>query len=296
MSSNLYQKCRFNLNYAHEEHIQNNLESMRWDELVSLKRKLYNHVKELTNNIIEIERNQFRFINENIHKEKNILNNLVQRSKQTRTETHTNNSQLFSLSEKISQSKNFLGRMEDRIPSEKEEELIQTLQINQKILDNKEYKNERQRNEILTFVKDVSMKIEAIKAVKTIKDQLLGFKTESDNISKSLRMLDEERISLQTKIAEINNNLDRLFDSKRRLSSDHEKYLNEYNETITQLDKINARLNLMSEMRQKQRQEYGHGLPDDALFRVKETAKKKLESGSKLTFEELKLLYSEKGQ
>lgn len=269
---------------------------MRWDELVSLKRKLYNHVKELTNNIIDIERNQFRFINENIHKEKNILNNLVQRSKQTRTETHTNNSQLFSLSEKISQSKNFLGMMEDRIPSEKEEELIRTLQINQKILDNKEYKNERQRNEILTFVKDVSMKIEAIKAVKTIKDQLLGFKTESDNISKSLRMLDEERISLQTKIAEINNNIDKLFDSKRRLSSDHEKYLNEYNETITQLDKINARLNLMSEMRQKQRQEYGHGLPDDALFRVKETAKKKLESGSKLTFEELKLLYSEKGQ
>jgi uncharacterized coiled-coil DUF342 family protein len=296
MSSNLYLKCRFNLNDVHEEHIQNNLESMRWDELVSLKRKLYNHVKELTNHIIEIERNQFRFINENIHKEKNILNNLVQRSKQTRTETQTNNSQLFSLSEKISQSKNFLGMMEDRIPSEKEEELIRTLQFNQRILNNKEYKNERQRNEILTLVKDVSMKIEAIKAVKTIKDQLLGFKTETDNINKSLRMLDEERISLQTKIAEINNNLDRLFDSKRRLSSDHEKYLNEYNETITQLDKINARLNLMSEMRQKQRQEYGHGLPDDALFRVKETAKKKLESGSKLTFEELKLLYSEKGQ
>jgi uncharacterized coiled-coil DUF342 family protein len=296
MSSNLYLKCRFNLNDVHEEHIQNNLESMRWDELVSLKRKLYNHIKELTNHIIEIERNQFRFINENIHKEKNILNNLVQRSKQTRTETQTNNSQLFSLSEKISQSKNFLGMMEDRIPSEKEEELIRTLQFNQKILDNKEYTNERQRNEILTLVKDVSMKIEAIKAVKTIKDQLLGFKTETDNINKSLRMLDEERISLQTKIAEINNNLDRLFDSKRRLSSDHEKYLNEYNETITQLDKINARLNLMSEMRQKQRQEYGHGLPDDALFRVKETAKKKLESGSKLTFEELKLLYSEKGQ
>jgi uncharacterized coiled-coil DUF342 family protein len=52
----------------------------------------------------------------------------------------------------------------------------------------------------------------------------------------------------------------------------------------------------MAEMRQKQRQEYGHGVPNDALFRVKETAKKKLESGSKLTFEELKLLYSEKGQ
>jgi uncharacterized coiled-coil DUF342 family protein len=58
---------------------------------------------------------------------------------------------------------------------------------------------------------------------------------------------------------------------------------------------INARLNIMAEMRKKQRQEYGQGLPNDALFKVKETAKKKLESGSKLSFEELKLLYSEKG-
>src|SRR5918912_4039617 len=199
--------CQFNLNDTHEDHIHNNLESMRWDELVSLKRKLYSHVKELRNNMIDIERSQLRSINENIHKEKNILNNLVQRSKQVRTEIQTNNSQLFSLSEKISQSKNFLGMMEYRIPSEKEEELIQILQFNQKLLDNKEYKNERQRNEMLTLVKDVSMKIEAIKAVKTIKDQLSRFRTESDNISKSLRILDEEQISLQTKIAEINNNL-----------------------------------------------------------------------------------------
>jgi uncharacterized coiled-coil DUF342 family protein len=284
------------LNDAYEGHIHNNLESLGWDELVSLKRKLYSHIKELTNNIIDIERNQLRFVNENIHKERNVLNNLIQRSKQIRTEIQTNNSQLFSLSEKISQSKNFLGMMEYRIPSEKEEELIQILQFNQKLLEDKEYKNERQRNDTLTLVKDASMKIEAIKAVKTIKDQLARFRTESDNISKSLRILDEDQISLQTKIAESNNNLDRFFDSKRHLSSDHEKYLNEYNETIIQLDRINARLNVMAEMRQKQRQEYGHGLPDDALFKVKETAKKKLESGSKLTFEELKLLYSEKGQ
>ena len=284
------------MNDVHEGHIHNNLESLGWNGLISLKRKLYGQIKELTNNIIDIERNQLRFVNGNIYKEKNVLTNLIQRSKQIRTEIQTNNSQLFSLSEKISQSKNFLGMMEYRIPSEKEEELIQILQFNQKLLDNKEYKNERQRNGILTSVKDVSMKIEAIKAVKTIKDQLSRFRTESDNISKSLRILDEEQISLQTKIAEINNNLDRLFDAKRHLASDHEKHLNEYNETIIQLDRINTRLNVMAEMRQKQRQEYGHGLPDDALFKVKETAKKKLESGSKLTFEELKLLYSDKGQ
>jgi uncharacterized coiled-coil DUF342 family protein len=70
----------------------------------------------------------------------------------------------------------------------------------------------------------------------------------------------------------------------------------EYDRIISQLDIVNARLNVMAEMRERQRQEYGRGLPNDALFKVKETAKKKLESGSKLSFDELKLLYGEKNE
>jgi uncharacterized coiled-coil DUF342 family protein len=273
-----------------------NLESLGWDELVSIKRRLSGHIKELTNNLIDVERDQFRSINDSIHKEKNILNGLLQRSKQIRTEIQNNNSQLFSVSEKISQSKNFLGMMEYRMPAEKEDRLLQILQSNQELLDLKRYRNEREKNEILTLVKDASMKLEAIKAIRIIRDQLSGLGSESVTISKSLKLLEEELQTVQMKIAESNNLINSLFDSKRRLSADREKYLNKYNETAAGLEKVNARLNLMSEMREKQRQEYGHGLPSDALFKVKETAKKKLESGSKLSFDELKLLYSEKGQ
>ncbi len=53
-------------------------------------------------------------------------------------------------------------------------------------------------------------------------------------------------------------------------------------------------LDAMSEMRRKQRKEYGYLLQSDALFKVKEEAEKKLRSGSKLSLEELKLLYGEK--
>jgi len=280
---------------AYDDRIRN-LESLGWDELVSIKRRLSGHIKELTNNLIDVERDQFRSINDSIHKEKNILNGLLQRSKQIRTEIQNNNSQLFSVSEKISQSKNFLGMMEYRMPAEKEDRLLQILQSNQELLDLKRYRNEREKNEILTLVKDASMKLEAIKAIRIIRDQLSGLGSESETISKSLKLLEEELQTVQMKIAESNNSIDSLFDSKRRLSADREKYLNKYNETAAGLEKVNARLNLMSEMREKQRQEYGHGLPSDALFKVKETAKKKLESGSKLSFDELKLLYSEKGQ
>jgi hypothetical protein len=185
--------------------------------------------------------------------------------------------------------------MESRVPSEKEEDLLQIIQANQILIDQKNYKKEREKDEILTSTKEASMKIEAIKAIRTIKEQSLQFGLQSKNINKSLKLLDEELRSIQTKIAECNSRMDILFDSKRQLAADHEMYLKKYNETITQLDMINARLNIMAEMRKKQRQEYGQGLPNDALFKVKETAKKKLESGSKLSFEELKLLYSEKG-
>ena len=280
---------------AYDDRIRN-LESLGWDELVSIKRRLSGHIKELTNNLIDVERDQFRSINDSIHKEKNILNGLLQRSKQIRTEIQNNNSQLFSVSEKISQSKNFLGMMEYRLPAEKEDRLLQILQSNQELLDLKRYRNEREKNEILTLVKDASMKLEAIKAIRIIRDQLSGLGSESETISKSLKLLEEELQTVQMKIAESNSSINSLFDSKRRLSADREKYLNKYNETAAGLEKVNARLNLMSEMREKQRQEYGHGLPSDALFKVKETAKKKLESGSKLSFDELKLLYSEKGQ
>lgn len=281
---------------AYDDRIRN-LESLGWDELVSIKRRLSGHIKELTNSLMDVvERDQFRSINDSIHKEKNILNGLLQRSKQIRTEIQNNNSQLFSVSEKISQSKNFLGMMEYRLPAEKEDRLLQILQSNQELLDLKRYRNEREKNEILTLVKDASMKLEAIKAIRIIRDQLSGLGSESETISKSLKLLEEELQTVQMKIAESNNSIDSLFDSKRRLSADREKYLNKYNETAAGLEKVNARLNLMSEMREKQRQEYGHGLPSDALFKVKETAKKKLESGSKLSFDELKLLYSEKGQ
>jgi len=280
---------------AYDDRIRN-LESLGWDELVSIKRRLSGHIKELTNNLIDVERDQFRSINDSIHKEKNILNGLLQRSKQIRTEIQNSNSQLFSVSEKISQSKNFLGMMEYRMPAEKEDRLLQILQSNQELLDLKRYRNEREKNEILTLVKDASMKLEAIKAIRIIRDQLSGLGSESETISKSLKLLEEELQTVQMKIAESNSSINSLFDSKRRLSADREKYLNKYNETAAGLEKVNARLNLMSEMREKQRQEYGHGLPSDALFKVKETAKKKLESGSKLSFDELKLLYSEKGQ
>ncbi|MEW6605263.1 MAG: hypothetical protein AB1351_11340 [Thermoproteota archaeon] len=270
------------------------LQSLGWDELVAMKRKLAGELKDLTDKIVEIDRNQLRSLTDTIREKRSALDTHTERLRQIRQEVDKHNAELLAVSEKISQSKNFLSLMEARLPAEKEEDLQATVQKNQTLLQSKNYKSEREKNDILSRVKEASMKIEAIKATRTIKDQFSQLTQESTRISNVIRQLDEERDSLRTKVAEINGELDKLYDAKRRLAPERDLHLGKYGEIAKRFDAINTRLDAMSAMRKKQREEYGYGLPSDALFKVKEEARKKLESGSKLSFEELKLLYGEK--
>lgn len=276
-----------------DQNLSSRIESLGWDDLVNLKRRLSGRVKELSEKIIDIERNRFRSINNNIHVEKNNLNNLLERTKQIRYEVQSKNSQLLSISEKISQSKDFLSMMESRVSSDVEGNLFQSLDMLQKALDEKRYKSLREKNEILSSIKETQMKIEALKAVRVIKDQMREYDKESENLRNSLKLLDEEHRLLQQKISEVNNIIGHLFDLKRQLPAEREIYLKEYNEDLLQLEKINGRLDYMASMRKRQREEYGNALPKDTLFKLKEEAKKKMDSGSKLSLEELKLLFGD---
>jgi uncharacterized coiled-coil DUF342 family protein len=217
-----------------------------------------------------------------------------ERSKQIKGKVDKHNSDLLAVSEKIAQSKNFLSMMEARLPTETEEELAAIMSANQALIDEKKFKGEREKGEILSKVKDASMKMEAIKATRMIKEQYAQLLQESANIGTAVKSLNDERDLLRAKAAEANSALDYLYDSKRALAAERDKSLAAYETTIKQFDALNARLDEMSAMRKRQREEYGYDLPSDALFKVKETARKKLESGSKLSFDELKLLYSEK--
>jgi uncharacterized coiled-coil DUF342 family protein len=273
---------------------EKDLESLGWDDLVAQKRQLTGELKELSDKVIDIDRNQFRSIGNSIKEQRSLLDAHTDRLKQIRSEVDSRNSQLLSVSEKLSQSRNFLSLMEARLPSEKEEDLQAIVRKNQDIIDAKDYKSEREKNEIMSRIKDAAMKLEAIKATRTIREQFSQLNQESANINNAIKQLSEERNSLRSKISEINAVLDNLYDSKRKLTSEHQSHLTRYYTIAKQFDAINARLDSMSEMRRKQRKEYGYVQQSDALFKVKEEAKKKLQSGSKLSLEELKLIYGDK--
>ena len=269
------------------------LESLNWDDLLSLKRSQLNQIKDLTDKIIDIEKNRFRLINENIQQEKNKLVNMTTRLAQIRTGMNSSNSQLLTISEKISKSKNFVSIMGTRLPSDNEVDLVRILESSQKLVDEKRYKNERQKNEALSVMNDASMKLEAIKAIRAVNEQLIDLKAQAEEIKKTLKILEDEGTTLQTQIADTHNKIDKLFVSKRQQAAEHQSCLKDYDEFLSTLDSVNSRLDAMAQWRKRQRQEYGYRPGDDALFKVKESAKKKFEAGAKLSFEELKLLYDE---
>ena len=273
---------------------EKDLESLGWDDLIAQKRRLTSELKELSDKIIDIDKNKFRSIANTIKEQRGIIDAHTERLNQIKSEVDSCNSELSSVSEKLSQSKNFISMMEARLPSEKEEDLQAIVQKNRTVIDAKDYKSEREKNEILSRIKDAAMKLEAIKATRTIREQFSKLTQESANINNAIKQLLEERNVLRRKISNINVALDSLYESKRKLASEHQSYLIRYDAIAKQFDAINARLDSMSEMRRKQRKEYGYVEQRDALFKVKEEAKKKLQAGSKLSFEELRLLYGEK--
>src|SRR5439155_4101012 len=160
--------------------------------------------------IIGIEKNQFRLVNENIQQEKNKVVNMTRRLAQIRTEMNSNNSQLLMISEKISKSKNFVSTMIPRLPSENEFDLVRILESAQIMVDKKRYKNEREKNETLTVMNDASMKLEAIKAIRAVTEQLADLNTEAEEIKTILKILDTESKTLQIKVADIHDKIDKL--------------------------------------------------------------------------------------
>lgn len=273
---------------------QNPVHDLSWDDLVSLKRSLLKQIKDLTNKIIDIEKNQSPIINENIRQEKNKVANVTKKLAQIRTEMNSNNSQLLTVSEKISKSKNFISLMGPRLPSENEIDLVRVLESSQRLVDEKRYKNEREKNETLSIMNDASMKLEAIKAIRAVNQQLVDLNTQAEEIKKIQKNLDNEIETLQAKNADTHSKINTLFEAKRQQAAERENYLKEYNELLSTLDSVNSRLDAMAQWRKRHRHEYGYRHGDDALFKVKESAKKKFEAGAKLSFEELKLLYEDK--
>ncbi len=265
---------------------------MKWEELVSYKRRLLKNLREATDEIIDLENKGMHRINDDIQYEKNIAYDISKRLSQTRTQMAEFNSQLLVISENIVRSKNFVVTLQPRLPSEHEDDLYRIFESNQSLVANKRYKNERNKNEAISLMNDASMKLEAIKAMRFVKEQLDDLNIQAKEIKQKLNILDKEKASFQSEYDSSQHKLDNLFNDKRLLSEERECWLHKYEKYLVNLDGVNSHLDNISQKR-KFNNEYHYGSQAGALLKVKESARRKFEGGDKLSFEELKLLYED---
>jgi uncharacterized coiled-coil DUF342 family protein len=270
-----------------------NIESLGWNDLVILKRKYSASIREVTQEIIDIDNNKLPRVNQEIHEQKIGLNGSVVESRQNRLGIQAANSELLALSEKIHQSKNFLGMMQGRLPQEKEEALMHIAKFNESLIHGEKYSSSREKDQILSLVKDATMKIDALKAFRTIKEQLQPLECQCEVTKKSIRTLDDKYYTLQREISRSKNKIKNLFDSKHEIIAERADLLLKYNGISIQLDKINAQLDIIAGERRRQKQGNFRAVYNVNISEAKDSAKKKLQSGSKLSLEELRLLYDE---
>jgi uncharacterized coiled-coil DUF342 family protein len=270
-----------------------NIESLGWNDLVILKRKYSASIREVTQEIIDIDNNKLPRVNQEIHEQKIGLNGSAVESRQNRLGIQAANSELLALSEKIHQSKNFLGMMQGRLPQEKEEALMHIAKFNESLINGEKYSSSREKDQILSLVKDATMKIDALKAFRTIKEQLQPLEYQCEVTKKSIRTLDDKYYTLQREISRSKSKIKNLFDSKNEIMAERADLLLKYNGISIQLDKINAQLDIIAGERRRQKQDNFRAVYNVNISEAKDSAKKKLQSGSKLSLEELRLLYDE---
>lgn len=269
--------------------------SLGWNDLVHLKRKLSTSLRQITQNIIDIDTNKIPKVNHQIHEEKISLNSLLTKSRDIQSDIQIANEELFGLSGKVSQSKNFLSVMQNRLPEEREDSLLQRAKVNESLIQAVKYDSAREKDQILSVIRDASMKLEAIKAFRIIKDQLQQLEIQSEHTKKSLLMLDDESKSLQQEVHRCKKRIQTSYDSKHRIIEERSRFLSEYNEISLQLKKLNAQMDTAADQKRRKRQGQIPPDYDESIYKVKESARKKMQDGAKLTLEELRLIYDENG-
>jgi uncharacterized coiled-coil DUF342 family protein len=270
-----------------------NIGSLHWNDLVLKKRNLSLSIREVTQRIIEFDTNTLPRLTQEIQKTKKELKELIVKSNHIRMSIQSANSDLLDLSGKIRQSKNFLSIMQNRLPEETEETLLCVSKFNQSLIDGGNYGSTREKDQILSIIRDASMKMDAMRAFRAIKEQLQQLESQCQVSKISIRTLDDESRLLQREISKCKGQIQNLFNTKHQAIEEREDCLSKYNQISMQLEKVNAQLDLLAEARKRQRQDQPRPVYSTNISKAKEFAKKKLQSGAKLSLEELRLLYDE---
>jgi chromosome segregation ATPase len=267
----------------------------QWAELVANKRQFAKELREITDKIVEAD-NTISDYEQNIKTKKNETKDCLHKIILFKEDLRNFNSELLAVSDKISQSKGFLSVVEKRLPKGDEAELIENMSKLKEKIDSPDFQS---KNDMLEQYRKASMNLEAVKAVRTVREQITKLGDDSKNLSNKIMKIEAEMISLEARISQNQVAIEKILSSKNSIQEKRETLMAEYNNVLSSLDGVNKKLDLLAIDRKKfsaarqggyysSRDEY-----ESSMIEFKQRAERKMKAGEKLTLDELRIIFQE---
>ncbi|MEP6574963.1 MAG: hypothetical protein ABJB85_00840 [Nitrososphaerota archaeon] len=267
----------------------------QWADLVANKRQFAKELREITDKIVEAD-NTISDYEQNIKTKKNETKDCLHKIILFKEDLRNFNSELLAISDKISQSKGFLSVVEKRLPKGDEAELIENMSKLKEKIDSPDFQS---KNDMLEQYRKASMNLEAVKAVRTVREQITKLVDDSKNLSNKIMKIEVEMISLEARISQNQVAIEKISSSKNSIQEKRETLMAEYNNVLSSLDGVNKKLDLMATDRKKfsatkqggyysSRDEY-----QSSMIEFKQSAERKMKAGEKLTLDELRIIFQE---
>lgn len=267
----------------------------QWTDLVANKRQFAKELREITDKIVEAD-NTISDYEQNIKTKKNETKDCLHKIILFKEDLRNFNSELLAISDKISQSKGFLSVVEKRLPKGDEAELIENMSKLKEKIDSPDFQS---KNDMLEQYRKASMNLEAVKAVRTVREQITKLVDDSKNLSNKIMKIEVEMISLEARISQNQVAIEKISSSKNSIQEKRETLMAEYNNVLSSLDGVNKKLDLMATDRKKfsatkqggyysSRDEY-----QSSMIEFKQSAERKMKAGEKLTLDELRIIFQE---
>ena len=267
----------------------------QWEGLVANKRQFAKELREITDKIVEVD-NTISEYEQNIKTKKNATKDCLHKIILLKEDLRNFNSDLLAISDKISQSKGFLSVVEKRLPKGDETELIEYMNKLKEKIDSPDFQS---KNDMLEQYRKASMDLEAVKAVRTVREQIVKLGNDSKNLGNKIMKIEAEMISLEARISQNQIAIEKVLSSKNSIQEKRETLMAEYNNVLNSLDGVNKKLDLLATDRKKfstakqggyysTRDEY-----ESSMIEFKQTAERKMKAGEKLTLDELRIIFQE---
>ena len=195
-------------------------------------------------------------------------------------------------------------------------QLTKNLEQLERDIQTKKLSKEEERR-LVARSKEIAIKLHAMKVMNKKEDQYRTISSQYGNLKSKINEIFDKRSEFGNKIGELKKILDTLLDSREKLYEERRKIIRDVRETAAKLEMVNTQINAIEFRKSKINSFGGKRRPRDTHDKnysgfqsskertkrskenvqiwnsMKEQALKKMSSGEKLTFDEMRLIYSD---